>query len=448
LEPARLPGGAARVEGAPHSAPVVIAEREPAAFMAAFARASAGRGPVFLLDPEWRAAERAQAEAILAQVADAPADAADGEGRAVPAERGWLMIPSGGTGGRLKFARHDQDTIAAAVEGFRRHFEVGAVEAVGVLPLYHVSGFMAWMRCALTGGGYVPWSWADLAAGRWPRLGPAPALRRDDSAGAVAGGQDRSLRPAAVAAGGGRFISLVPTQLQRLLTASAGVDHLRSFSAILIGGGPIWPELTDAAARLGLPLALGYGMTETAAMVASQRPGEFLAGRRDCGRALPHARIHLTGDGRIRIAGASVCRGYCPGGIASTESGAGDFVTGDLGELDAEGHLRVLGRSDAVIITGGKKVDPLEVETVLRATGEFDDLAVIGLPDAEWGSAVTACFPAAGRPAPDPARLAAALTGLAPYKRPKHFCPIAPWPRNAQGKVNRVELVRLAGVKP
>jgi O-succinylbenzoic acid--CoA ligase len=404
--------------------PIVIAERDPAAFMAAFARGAAGRSLVFLADPEWRAAERAQADALVAAAPRA---------RRAAGDRGWLMIPSGGTGGRLKFARHDADTIAAAVDGFCRHFAVTRVDAVGVLPLYHVSGFMAWMRCALTAGTYRPWRWPDLAAGSWPARG-APA----------AGGGD----PAEAA--GSEFISLVPTQLQRLIAGplgspspSGGVDaaeRLRCFRAVCLGGGPLWPSLIETAARLRLPLSIGYGMTETAAMVAAQCAGEFLAGDRSCGRALPHARIDLTDDGRIRLAGASLFRGYFP-----EERGPSELVTEDVGEVQSDGRLTVLGRRDAVIITGGKKVDPLEVEAALRATEEFADLAVVGLPDPEWGHAVTVCYPAGSRP-PDLDRAAAALAGLAPYKHPKRYCAVSPWPRNPQGKVNRLELVRLAAL--
>lgn len=447
--------------------PIVIAEREPAVFMAAFARAAAARSLVFLTDPEWRTAERAQADALIA--------AAPRAGRAA-GERGWLMIPSGGTGGRLKFARHDADTIAAAVDGFCRHFAVTRVDAVGVLPLYHVSGFMAWMRCALTGGAYRPWRWADLAAGQWPASAAATGAAAAREAGPPRGARERGVE----------FISLVPTQLQRLLAGVAGTagpavladstapaergaavagaacpvgagaaerpaasasplgpsaaDRLRRFRAVCLGGGPLWPSLLETAARLRLPLSVGYGMTETAAMVAAQRPEEFLAGDRTCGRALPHARIDLTDDGRIRIAGASLFRGYFP-----EERGPSELVTEDLGERQADGRLTVLGRRDAVIITGGKKVDPLEVEAALRATEEFADLAVIGLPDPEWGHAVTVCYLAASRP-PDLDRAAAALAGLAPYKHPKRYCAVSPWPRNPQGKVNRLELVRLAAL--
>jgi O-succinylbenzoic acid--CoA ligase len=283
---------------------------------------------------------------------------------------------------------------------------VQRVNAVGVLPLHHVSGLMAWMRCALTGGDYLPWDWKRLEAGESPAL----------------------------TASGDWFLSLVPTQLQRLLALPDRVEWLRRFHAIFIGGGPVWPELTKTAARLQFPLSLSYGMTETAAMVAAQRPADFLAGRRDCGPALPHARIEIAPDGAVQVTGASVFRGYWPGARA-----AGDFKTEDLGRLDESGRLHIVGRRDAMIITGGKKVSPLEVEAALRATGEFADVAVIGVPDAEWGQSVVACHPAGMKP-PDLARVRTGLGGLASHMHPKRYVAVAAWPRNAQGKLNRAAL--------
>src|SRR5581483_5045622 len=113
------------------------------------------------------------------------------------------------------------------------------------------------------------------------------------------------------------------------------------------------------------------------------------------------------------------------------------FSTQDAGQIDSRGHLHVLGRRDAVIITGGKKVQPADVEAALRASGEFDDVAVIGVPDREWGEIVVACY-AARRP-PD---LARAVRGLAAHQQPKRFVPLTPWPRTAQGKINRAELLK------
>ena len=391
--------GSAPCSAEPHDA--VVEERESARFMAAFAEAVAGSGTVLVADPSWSTVERAQFAALLAsQVAS----------RRSRSDPGWLCLPTGGTSGTLRLARHNQATLSAAVRGCCEHFQVRQVNAIGVLPLHHVSGLMAWMRCVLTGGRYLPWRWEEMEGGHWPETGT-----------------------------GDWFLSLVATQLQRLLDRPEAPERLRRFRAIFVGGGPVWPELLDRAAEARLPLAPGYGMTETAAMVTALRPEEFLAGRRGCGSDLPHARIELGADSRIQIAAKSLFRGYYP---LSREPGP--WQTEDLGRRDEHGSLHVTGRRDAIIITGGEKVDPSEVEAVLRATGQFADVAVIGLPDAAWGEALVACYPA-GAPEPDINAVGRHIgSQLAPHKRPKHYLCLGAWPRNDQGKVNRRELAALA----
>src|SRR5262245_1955314 len=105
--------------------PVMISETDPRKFMAAFTAALAGKNEVFLCDPRWSTQERQQVVA-LAQVSQ-------------PADHGWLLIPTGGTSGEIKFARHDGHTLAAAVRGFTQHFDLRRVNAAGLLPLHHVS---------------------------------------------------------------------------------------------------------------------------------------------------------------------------------------------------------------------------------------------------------------------------------------------------------------------
>jgi O-succinylbenzoic acid--CoA ligase len=383
---------------------VVIAERDARRFMTVFGEAVAAGGTVFVADPSWGEAERAQFAAVTNPEALNP------ELRTLNREparsTGWLCLPTGGSSGSLKLARHDQETIGVAVRGCGEHFQARRINAIGVLPLHHVSGLMAWMRCALTGGQYLPWTWVDLENGRWPETGK-----------------------------GDWFLSLVPTQLQRLLGQRGAEERLRRLRAVFLGGGPAWPELLERAAEARLPLAPGYGMTETAAMVTSLRPREFLGGHRGCGLALPHARVDLGVDGVIEITAESLFRGYYPGWREP-----GRWQTEDLGRFDGSGSLQVLGRRDAIIITGGEKVDSGEVEAVLRATGQFADVAVVGVPDAEWGEAIVACYPA-GQASPDVGAVAEQIAAqLAPAKRPKHYVSVANWPRNDQGKVNRAAL--------
>lgn len=368
--------------------------------MAAFRAAAAGNKEVFLCDPRWGEREKQQVDE-LTQVSGFGSQISD---------TGWLMIPTGGTSGQIKFARHDGYTLAAAVRGFTQHFALPRVNAVGLLPLHHVSGLMAWMRCTLTGGEYVPADWKAVEGGDLPTLPDKPD---------------------------GWVISLVPTQLERLLKSAATITWLKQFRIVFLGGAPAWPALLDRAAELRLPISTGYGMTETAAMVTALRPQEFLAGSRGSGSPLPHAAVSIGELDRVDIGAASLFRGYYPAWRA-----AESFATQDRGRLDPQGHLHILGRLDAVIITGGEKVEPSEIEAVLRGSGEFSEVVVVGLPHPEWGQSIAAVYPASTHP--NMARVNAALAALSSVKRPKHFLPIAPWPANAQGKVNRAELAQRA----
>ncbi len=398
-ELARLLGAAAEPLADSRAAPSVITEADPREFMTALAKAAAQGGEVFLCDPNWQETEKAQLAALMSDP--------DPRFQVSGFQPGWLMIPTGGTSGTLKFARHDEQTIATAVHGFAQHFGLSQVNAMGVLPLHHVSGLMAWLRCALTGGEFRPLDWKAVERGEFPVPASKPA---------------------------GWVISLVPTQLERLLNNPPAVAWLKSFRIIFLGGAPAWPALLDAAAAHRLPISLGYGMTETAAMITALRPEEFLAGARSNGTPLPHAKVRIGEADRIMLEGASLFRGYYP---AWREPA--DFATQDRGRLDENGHLHVLGRIDAVIITGGEKVEPGELEAVLRDTGQFPDVIVLGLPDARWGQQVVAVYP--GNAHPNFHQVISATNRLADYKRPKRFIPlVGPWPAKAQGKVNRAEL--------
>lgn len=385
--------------------PVLVSETDPRKFMVALTHAMAGTREIFLCSPVWGAHERAQ---LAELVKSAPSSVVCPPSSGANPGLGWLMIPTGGTSGELKFARHDEETLTAAVRGFARHFGLTQVNAVGVLPLHHVSGLMAWLRCALTGGEYLPLDWKEVEDGGRPVLPPKP---------------------------GGWVISLVPTQLERMLRDEGAVAWLKGFRIIFLGGAPAWPDLLERAAALGLPLSLGYGMTETAAMVTALRPEEFLAGARNNGTSLPHATVQVGAGDTIVIGGDSLFRGYHPAWRDRR-----DFATQDRGLLDERNHLFVLGRRDAVIITGGEKVEPAELEALLRGTGQFPDLVVLGLPDAKWGQQVVVVYP--GNAHPDFHAVIRVTNGLADYKRPKSYIPlVGPWPAGAQGKINRAALL-------
>lgn len=365
--------------------------------------AEAFGGSVFLRDPHWSPAQR-QAFAALVQ----------SEARNPKSEtsQGWLCIPTGGSSGGLKFARHDERTLSAAVRGFTQHFQLKQVNAIDVLPPWHVSGLMARVRCAATGGRHRAWDWKRLEAGEYPDVAPNEPW----------------------------VISLVPTQLQRLLQQPAACAWLRRLHLIFLGGGPVWPALAEAANAAGIPVVLSYGMTETAAMVTAQQPGDFRDGDRSSGKPMPHARIALSGEGIVRIAAESVMIGYY--GEADLH---GEFETADLGSMDAHGRLHIAGRRDEVAITGGEKVNLTEVEAVLRGLPGVNDVAVVAVPHAEWGEAVTACYVGTKDVPSDPV----INRHLLRHQRPKYWLVFEPdeWPRNAQGKLNRAALRSAASAR-
>lgn len=393
---------AARLGASPTSrtSRVLIVESNPEKFMAAFAKAVAGRNEIFLGNPDWSHDQRAGVEELLARGSPATGDS----------ESGWLMIPTGGSSGQIKFARHDSHSLAAAVGGFTRHFGLDRVNAAGGLPLYHVSGLMGWLRSALTGGIFLPASWAEIEAGLRPELPPKPD---------------------------GWVISLVPTQLARLLREGAG-GWLAQFRLVLLGGAPAWPDLLDRAAEARVRIALSYGMTETAAMVTALAPEAFLAGVRSAGTPLPHARIDFDAEGIIHVTSEANFTGYYPARLPRQSR----FATADLGTMNADG-LHVTGRRDAVIITGGEKVQPADVESVLKAATGVAELAVLGLPDAEWGQRVVAVFSRGSGFSAERAAAACAAQ-LAPHQRPKNYVGLPEWPAVSAGKLDRARLTALA----
>jgi len=172
--------------------------------------------------------------------------------------------------------------------------------------------------------------------------------------------------PETLAASGCAHVSLVPTQLQRLLQ-EAGAP-LAGFSSVLLGGAAAPAGLLDDARDAGVPVVTTYGMTETCGGCVYD------------GVPLDGVRAEIRDDGRIWIGGPVLFSGYRGGPRAPDD---GWFRTGDLGVLDAAGRLLVRGRADDVINTGGHKVVPGEVAAALQTCPGVRDAAVVGQPDPE-----------------------------------------------------------------
>lgn len=160
---------------------------------------------------------------------------------------------------------------------------------------------------------------------------------------------------------------------------------------------------------------------------------------------MPHAQIsirpsadqrtHTLQPGILTIQSSAIALGYYPQVFASR-----DFDTDDLGFVDAQGYLQIVGRASEKIITGGENVYPAEVEAAIRATGLVQDVCVVGVGDRHWGEAVTAVYVPTHLSLSQTALTAALATALSKFKHPKHWIAVEQLPRNAQGKLNRVAM--------
>ena len=234
----------------------------------------------------------------------------------------------------------------------------------------------------------------------------------------------------------------VPTMYHRLAQASR-VGEMGRLRLCVSGSAPLPAELQARLARLaGQQVLERYGLTETLMNTSNPYDGERRAG--SVGLPLPGVELRLDPrDGEILVRGPNVFGGYWERPEATAGAFDGDwFRTGDLGALDPDGYLRILGRSKELIITGGYNVYPREVEEVLLSHPRVGEVAVVGTPSEEWGEVVTAFIVPDG-PAPNRDDLLAfAAERLAPYKQPRLVHVVDALPRNAMGKVLKHELGR------
>ncbi|MBE9225898.1 2-succinylbenzoate--CoA ligase [Phormidium sp. LEGE 05292] len=408
---------------------IVIAERQPIKLLASFIAATAANSYVFLCNPDWVKAEweqvlnLVQPDIIWGDVAEIVYQKPPI--RTTPSLPNYpsslIMIPTGGSSGKIRFAMHSWETLMASVRGFKHYFNLEKINSFCILPLYHVSGLMQFMRSFTSGGKLV-----------------ISALKQLENC------EKYDIEPSDF------VVSLVPTQLQRLLEKPYLTTWLSRFQTVLLGGAPAWLELLETSRNYGIRLAPTYGMTETASQIATLKPEAFLAGNNTSGQILPHAKVIIKGKneeilginqtGIINIQADSLALGYYPEFFPNQE----EFQLDDLGYIDENGNLKIVGRNSNKIITGGENVFPNEVEAAIIATQMVEDVCVIGLPDSQWGEIVTAIY-VPKFPDINISNLKTAMENkLSKFKHPKKWIAVENLPRNAQGKVNRQRLQEIA----
>lgn len=345
-------------------------------------------------------------EYALAPVSDAATAALFAGVSNVDVPRAAVVVATSGSTGTPKAVVLTSDALLASAQATQDRLGGPATWHLA-LSAHYVAGLMVLVRAHLAG------TEARAASADLSDLDPAP---------------------------GRNVVSVVPTQLVRALEDLRVTAKLAAMHAVLLGGAAADPGLLDRAREAGIRVVTTYGMSETCGGCVYD--GVPLAG----------TLVSVGDDGRIWLGGASVFSGYlgCPDLTAATlvpdptgtRRGLG-VLTHDRGRLDA-GRLTVLGRLDDVVISGGVNVDLAEVQRAVDALATAHGLgasAVLGVPDAEWGTLVTLASETPtrelewwrdnlplGRPALP--RRAVALTAL---------------PRTSSGKIDRTELARHLG---
>jgi malonyl-CoA/methylmalonyl-CoA synthetase len=395
----------------------LVADCQPALFVCDDARKgdSSPGAPTLSLEGEGGLLARAAGTPAITRAADrSPGDLA-------------AILYTSGTTGRAKGAMLTQGNLVSNARTLFRAWGFSEADVLlHALPIFHVHGLFVATHVAMAAGASLIFQ---------PRFDVDAVI--------------------AALPGATSFMG-VPTYYTRLLAdARFTAEAAAGIRLFVSGSAPLLPATFAAfEARTGQRILERYGMTETLMNTSNPLEGERRPGT--VGPALPGISVRVahpeTGTpleagavGVVEVSGPNVFSGYWrrPELKASEFRSDGFFITGDLGRLDADGYLEIVGRAKDLVISGGLNIYPKEVETVIDGLPGVLESAVFGVPHADFGEAVMAAIVALPGATLTAETVRAALSErLAPYKLPKRIVILPALPRNTMGKVQKAALRR------
>jgi long-chain acyl-CoA synthetase len=336
-----------------------------------------------------------------------------------------VILYTSGTTGRPKGAELTHRNLGLNTRAVIAELGIGADDVLlGTLPLFHSFG----QTCTLN---------SSIAVGARLAL-----LTRFDAEAAIE----------LVDREGVTILMGVPTMLAGIATAAADHGPFRGLRIVASGGAPLPREQAENFERVtGIPVLDTWGLSETSPAATLNRPGATRAG--SVGRPIQGVEVCAVGDegeglpagetGQLAIRGHNVMKGYWrrPEATAAAITPEGWFLTGDLGRVDDDGYVYVIGRLKDMIIRGGLNVYPREVEEVLHRHPAVSEAAIVGVPDERLGEEVGAAVVLAPGAGIAPEELRDWLKErVAPFKYPRQVWMLDELPKGPTGKILKREI--------
>lgn len=322
-------------------------------------------------------------------------------GQPIDARIALVMATSGSTG-TPKGAQLTPANLVSSADATHQHLG-GEGQWLLAMPAHHIAGMQVLIRALIAG---VEPLALDLSGG----------FQIDDFATAAEELKETGDRV---------YTSLTPLQLIKAMDSLDGIEALRLFDAILVGGAPTPRPTLDAAAELGITLITTYGSSETSGGCIYD------------GRPLPGAKVRIR-DSRVELGGPMIARGYRNAPNHEDFAEPGWFRTSDVGELIDE-HLTIMGRMDSIIDSGGLKLHPEVLEKAIMDLEGIAGACVLGVPDQRLGQAIVAAYSGTL----SPAEVIRGLSDLPRWQLPKQLKHVEALPMIGPGKVDRRAITAL-----
>lgn len=324
-----------------------------------------------------------------------------------------LIIFTSGTTGKTKAVVHTFSSLYQSIKNCDSFINHNSEDIwLASLPFFHIGGFAIFLRALICGC----------------QITIPKSLLTEDLTHSV-----KTNSPT--------FASFVTTTFYRLIEKN--ISPWKNLRILFLGGGPLNQNKIFDFVNSGWPIAKVYGSSETCAMITAEMASKYNRAENLCGKQLGDVEIKIDNQQNITVKTKALFAGYFQSNSLDDSKIKNHFYsTGDIGELKSN-HLNIFSRRSDLIISGGKNIDPLEIENIIRANFDVKDVKVFALEDTQWGQQVTAAIIPNGNQIAYDNFKTQLKKNLSGYKIPKQIFYVEKFPETATGKIDLQKLKKI-----